>query len=40
MSDNEVDADAAAIEFLKSKADVWGGWVTDEARAKIEASLK
>ncbi|MCC9624488.1 ABC transporter substrate-binding protein [Thalassospira sp. MA62] len=39
MSDNEVDADAAAIEFLKTKQDVWGTWVTDAARAKIEESL-
>lgn len=39
MSDNDVDADKAAIEFLKSKMDVWGAWVSDEARAKIVESL-
>ncbi|SDA83745.1 ABC transporter substrate-binding protein [Sinorhizobium sp. NFACC03] len=40
MADNKVDATAAAAEFLKTKADVWGKWVSDEARGKIEASLK
>ena len=40
MTDNKVDAVAAAAEFLKTKGDVWGKWVSDEARGKIEASLK
>ncbi|WP_404423061.1 ABC transporter substrate-binding protein [Thalassospira australica] len=40
MADNEVDADVAAKEFLKTKADVWGEWVSPEAKAKIEDSLK
>ncbi|MFH1806121.1 MAG: ABC transporter substrate-binding protein [Pseudomonadota bacterium] len=40
MVDNSVDAPVAAEEFLKTKADVWGQWVSDEARAKIEESLK
>ena len=40
MMDQNVDATAAAAEFLKTKGDVWGGWVSPEARQKIEASLK
>lgn len=40
MVDNKADAAAAAIEFLKTKPAVWGGWVTPEARAKIEAGVK
>lgn len=40
MVDNDVDADVAAEEFLKSKVDVWGSWVSAEAKAKIEDSLK
>jgi len=40
MVDNKVDAAAAAAEFLKTKSDVWGKWVSDEARGKIAASLK
>ncbi|MCA1492495.1 ABC transporter substrate-binding protein [Sinorhizobium alkalisoli] len=40
MADNQVDAAEAAAEFLKTKADIWGTWVSDEARSKIEASLK
>lgn len=40
MADNKADAVVAAKEFLKSKADVWGSWVSANAMAKIEASLK
>ncbi|WP_332700557.1 ABC transporter substrate-binding protein [Devosia sp.] len=39
MTDNEVDGEAAALEFLKAKQDIWGSWVSDEARAKIVAGL-
>ena len=39
MTDNEVDGEAAALEFLKTKQDIWGPWVSDEARAKIVAGL-
>ncbi|MDX3926075.1 MAG: ABC transporter substrate-binding protein [Shinella sp.] len=39
MVDNKADAAAAAAEFLKTKKDVWGAWVSGEAREKIEASL-
>lgn len=40
MVDQKADAVAAAKEFLKTKGDVWGAWVSAEAKAKIEASLK
>lgn len=39
MVDNTADAQTAAVEFLKTKGDVWGAWVSPEAKAKIEASL-
>jgi len=39
MVDEKADAPAAAARFLKTKGDVWGGWVSPEAKAKIEASL-
>ncbi|PST18849.1 histidine ABC transporter substrate-binding protein [Mesorhizobium plurifarium] len=40
MADNQVDSTAAAAEFLKTKVDIWGKWVSDEARGKIEAGIK
>lgn len=40
MADNKADAVTAAKEFLKTKADVWGSWVSADAKAKVEASLK
>ncbi|MGQ9371160.1 ABC transporter substrate-binding protein [Azospirillum sp. ST 5-10] len=40
MVDKKVDAAAAAKQFLKTKGDVWGPWVSADAKAKIEASLK
>lgn len=40
MVDNSADGDAAANRFLKEKGDIWGKWVSEEAKAKIEASLK
>ena len=40
MLEHDVDADFVAERFLKSKADVWGEWVSEQARVKIEASLK
>ncbi len=40
MTDNKVDATAAAAQFLKAKGDIWGKWVSDEARGKIEAGLE
>lgn len=39
MTDNKADGATAALEFLKSGKDIWGAWVSDEARAKIEAGL-
>ncbi|MFG6080287.1 ABC transporter substrate-binding protein [Paracoccus litorisediminis] len=39
MVDNEVDAAKAAEVFLKEKADIWGAWVSPEAKDKISASL-
>lgn len=40
MVDEKADAVAAANQFLKTKGDVWGAWVSADAKAKIEASLK
>jgi len=40
MADKQLDGAAAATYFLKTKADEWGAWVSPEAKAKIEASLK
>ncbi|WP_075291407.1 ABC transporter substrate-binding protein [Pararhizobium arenae] len=40
MVDQKVDAATAAAEFLKTKGDVWGAWVSQEAKTKIESSLK
>lgn len=40
MVDQKADAVAAANEFLKTKGDVWGAWVSADAKAKIEAALK
>ena len=40
MVDQKADAVAAAEQFLKTKGDIWGTWVSADAKAKIEASLK
>jgi glycine betaine/proline transport system substrate-binding protein len=40
MTDQKVDAAAAAKNFLQTKADVWGGWVSADAKARIEAAVK
>jgi glycine betaine/proline transport system substrate-binding protein len=40
MVDQKADAVAAANQFLKAKGAVWGAWVSADAKAKIEASLK
>ena len=39
MADKKVDATAAATEFLKTKSDIWGAWVTPDAKEKILAAL-
>jgi glycine betaine/proline transport system substrate-binding protein len=38
MADKKVNAAAAAAEFLKTKSDVWGAWVSPGAKEKIAAS--
>jgi glycine betaine/proline transport system substrate-binding protein len=40
MTDQKVDAVAAAKHFLQTKTNVWGGWVSADAKARIEAALK
>ncbi|MVA22067.1 histidine ABC transporter substrate-binding protein [Agrobacterium vitis] len=40
MADNQLDGAAAATYFLKTKSDEWGKWVSPDAKAKIEATLK
>ena len=40
MTDQKVDALAAAKNFLQTKGDVWGGWVSADAKARIEAAVK
>ena len=35
----DADTNSTAIWWLNSNADVWGGWVTDEAGASIQAAL-
>jgi len=40
MADKEIDADVAAGEFLKTRVDVWGRWVSAAARARIEHGLE
>ncbi len=40
QDENQVtDPKATAIWWLNSNADIWGGWVTEEARGKIQAAL-
>ncbi len=38
--DRHADPDAQAIAFLKTRADIWHGWVDPETAARIDASLK
>lgn len=40
MVDSKADAAEAAENFLKEKPDLWGTWVSPEAKARIEESLK
>ncbi len=35
----DADTKATALWWLSSNSDVWGGWVTDEAQASIQAAL-
>ena len=38
--DNNASYDEAAVYFLTNYKDVWGGWLNDEAKAKLAAILK
>lgn len=40
MADNNASAEAAAERFLTEKSDLWGNWVSPDAKARIEESLK
>jgi glycine betaine/proline transport system substrate-binding protein len=37
--ENKVDAQATALNFLKTKSDVWKKWVPADVAEKVEASL-
>lgn len=37
--ENQADAEATAVNFLKTKEDVWTGWVPAEVADKVRASL-
>ena len=39
MSENNVEADQAAIYFLKNNTDLWSNWVTKEAYDKVMTAL-
>ena len=39
MRDNDGDADAAALNFLRTQEDAWTPWVSDEAADRIRAAL-
>jgi glycine betaine/proline transport system substrate-binding protein len=38
--DNNASYDEAAVYFLTTNKDVWGGWLNDEAKGKLAALLK
>ncbi|WP_188574021.1 ABC transporter substrate-binding protein [Tistrella bauzanensis] len=40
MVDEKAEAADAAKHFLATKGDVWGGWVSAETKAKIDAAVK
>lgn len=40
MQENNVEADEAAIYFLKKYPDRWKSWITEEAAQKVEQALK
>lgn len=37
--ENQADAEATAVNFLKTKEDVWTGWVSPEVADRVRASL-
>ncbi|HEX77834.1 MAG TPA: ABC transporter substrate-binding protein [Dehalococcoidia bacterium] len=39
MAENEIEADEAAIWFLKTREDMWTKWVPDDVEAKVKAAL-
>ena len=39
MQENDVEADAAAEEFLRTREDIWTNWVSDEVADKVRAAL-
>ena len=39
MTDNQATGEDAAKEFLRQHEDVWTGWVSSEAAAKVKASM-
>lgn len=39
MQENEVEADEAAIHFLKTNEELWSDWVTEDALTKIKEAL-
>jgi glycine betaine/proline transport system substrate-binding protein len=39
MQENKVEADEAAIWFLKEKEDMWKSWVNDDVYNKVQTAL-
>ena len=40
MQDNDVDVDEAAQWFMEENMELWKGWVTEDAAAKVEKALE
>lgn len=40
MQDNDADVDEAAQWFMKENMELWKGWVTEDAAAKVEKALE
>lgn len=40
MQENDVEADEAAIWWMKEYEDIWTAWVSEEVAEKVKASLK
>ena len=40
MKENQAQGSDAAIEFLSTHEELWKGWVTADAAAKVKAALK
>lgn len=39
MQENDVEADAAAVEFLRTREDIWTAWVSDDIAEAVRAAL-